>query len=224
MSAISPIKPIILAREKWWIVLGKPAGWVTESHPDHPSLQEWLREQLNTKREPFVGVVHRLDRVTTGVVIFALRPAALKHLNQQFQGRSVQKTYVGLVQGDWKKDKGVMRHFIGKESPVKATISMGESLGFRNSVTHYQVIQRNVDSTLVRLKPVTGRFHQLRIQCAHEGHPIIGDTLYGGEIPSKGLGVALHASSLSFRDPVTEGQRKVTCPSTINHLLDGFLS
>lgn len=140
-------------------------------------------------------LVHRLDRKTSGLMVIAKTPAAMRALSIRFQKRLVEKTYSAIVQGVISENAGAICAPIGQdleERCWKVTTS-GKA-----AETNFRVLQRFSDETLLELQPVTGRTNQLRIHCAHIGHPIVGDDRYGGREFSR---LCLHAARLSFRHP-----------------------
>ncbi|MCA1619295.1 MAG: RluA family pseudouridine synthase [Acidobacteria bacterium] len=149
---------------------------------------------------PFVrpGLVHRLDRDTSGLLAVARTQAALSRLSQHFQRRLVEKRYVAVVSGLLGEDRLTLVAPIGRDEG--ASPPWGVLPGGKPAETRLRVLERSARRTLVELEPVTGRTNQLRIHCAHAGHPVVGDRLYGGEPHAR---LCLHAARLSFRHPAT---------------------
>ena len=149
---------------------------------------------------PFVrpGLVHRLDRDTSGLLAVTKTQAALSRLSQHFQRRLVEKRYVAVVSGLLEEDRLTLDAPIGRDegaSPPWGVLPNGKP-----AETRLRVLERRARRTLVELEPVTGRTNQLRIHCAHAGHAVVGDRLYGGEPHAR---LCLHAARLSFRHPAT---------------------
>jgi 23S rRNA pseudouridine1911/1915/1917 synthase len=149
---------------------------------------------------PFVrpGLVHRLDRDTSGLLAVAKTQAALSRLSQHFQRRLVEKRYVAVVSGLLEEDRLTLDAPIGRDEG--ASPPWGVLPGGKPAETRLRVLERRARRTLVELEPVTGRTNQLRIHCAHAGHAVVGDRLYGGEPHAR---LCLHAARLSFRHPAT---------------------
>jgi 23S rRNA pseudouridine1911/1915/1917 synthase len=159
------------------------------------------------------GIVHRLDKETSGLIVVAKNDAAHRQLNSQFAARAVKKKYVALVHGWVKKDSGTITQSISRD-PVRRMRMTTRLAGGRTAVTHYRVVRR-LDTkfgkfTLLDVKIDTGRTHQIRVHVAAMGHPVVGDTMYGAPRQARGksavTGLArnfLHAAELEFRHPRT---------------------
>lgn len=144
------------------------------------------------------GLVHRLDRDTSGLLVVAKTQGALSRLTQHFQRRLVEKRYVAIVGGLFKEDEATIEAPIGREEGARPPWGVLES--GKPAETRLRVTTRGSRRTLVELEPLTGRTNQLRIHCAHMGHPIVGDAPYGGEPHGR---LCLHAARLAFRHPAT---------------------
>ncbi|HEX6184374.1 MAG TPA: RluA family pseudouridine synthase [Pyrinomonadaceae bacterium] len=144
------------------------------------------------------GLVHRLDRDTSGLLAVAKTQAALSRLSQHFQRRLVEKRYVAVVGGVVEGERLTFEAPIGRDEEARPRWGVSES--GRQAETRLRVLERRERRTLVELEPVTGRTNQLRIHCAHAGHPVVGDVLYGGEPHTR---LCLHAARLSLRHPAT---------------------
>jgi len=162
----------------------------------HPS----SNPQSEISNPPLIrpGLVHRLDRDTSGLMVVAKTRAALSRLSQHFQRRLVEKRYAAVVAGRVERDELTIDAPIGRDEDARPRWLVAES--GRQAETRLRVIERGARRTLVELEPVTGRTNQLRIHCAHAGHAIVGDTLYAGEPHAR---LCLHASRLAFRHPST---------------------
>jgi 23S rRNA pseudouridine1911/1915/1917 synthase len=149
---------------------------------------------------PFVrpGLAHRLDRDTSGLLAVAKTQGALSRLSQHFQRRLVEKRYVAVVSGTVEEERLTVAAPIGRDE--SASPQWGVLPDGKPAETRLRVLERRARRTLVELEPVTGRTNQLRIHCAHAGHAVVGDRLYGGEPHAR---LCLHAARLSFRHPAT---------------------
>jgi len=192
------------------IAVAKPAGLATANVPaGESSAFTAVRGMLATRRDgaPFLGVVSRLDRPVSGIVVFAKTRAAAASLAGQFRERSVSKTYYALVEGrfpaplgswvEWQDSVVRPGHGPSRRAPP------GAGPQGREARLRARVLRRLGEVSLVELEPATGRRHQLRAQLATRGCPIVGDRLYGARLPF--AGIALHAAALTFIHP-TEGR------------------
>lgn len=185
------------------IVVDKQSDLVVHPTLDHPSgtLVNALISHLGNFAEESArpGIVHRLDKNTSGLIVVAKNQESLESLKNQFKGRSVQKEYLALVGGVVAKEKGIIQGAIARHPRFKQKFTVAPE--GKEATTEYKVERRFKKFTLLRLHPLTGRTHQLRVHLSHIGHPIVGDKLYGGKmILSRQF---LHASELSFKHPVT---------------------
>ena len=168
----------ILAETKDWIALSKPAGLLSipDREQSEPSLKDYLQEKYGK-----VFIVHRLDKFTSGLILFAKNETAHKYLSQQFELRKVYKAYMGLIHGRPTAAEGTIDEPI-MEHPVKR----GEMITHRKgkpSQTSYEVVQQLAMYCLVKCIIHTGRTHQIRVHMKHMGHPIVCDELYGSAAP-----------------------------------------
>jgi 23S rRNA pseudouridine1911/1915/1917 synthase len=187
------------------VVMNKPAGVLTHAlgmHGNEASVASFLRTKLDGLSGDRAGIVHRLDRATSGVIIGAKNQSTLSALQKQFSQRKVKKTYIAVVQGQLDPTEAVIDMPIERNPKAPATFRVGPN--GKLSKTHYKVLKAGDAYSLVELKPETGRTHQLRVHLAKVGHPIVGDPLYGGG--AYGDRLFLHALSLEITLP--GGERK----------------
>ena len=209
--------PQVIYSGESYLVLDKPTGWVVNSATttNAPVIEEWLQKSmkelviLEVERS---GIVHRLDKETSGVLIVARTESAMLKLQNQFKERAVVKEYLALVHGKVKAP-GVVKLDVGRLPWNRERF--GAVNGGRESETSYEIVgvYRNKDGefTLLRLKPKTGRTHQIRIHMKHIGHPVVSDTFYAGRKTSRRdrewcPRLFLHAAKISFMDPDTHKQ------------------
>lgn len=208
--------PIIYEDESI-LAVNKPAGLLVHSDgkSDEPTLVDWILEKypaLKTVGEPLIlsdgakilrpGIVHRLDKETSGVLVIAKTPEAFAHLKKQFQHREMEKTYRAFVHGRVKNDSGVIEKPIGKSRSDfrKWSAEYGARGELRDALTEYTVLKRGSEVTYLEARPKTGRTHQIRVHLKAVGHPVVCDILYA---PKKKciLGftrLALHAHTLTL--------------------------
>lgn len=199
----------ILAETRGWLAVNKPAGLITERSPfESPTVESLVYDYLkaHSRRErPYLGIVHRLDRVTSGVLLLAKKKSVLKALNEQFRERRIRKTYLALVEQAPPSKQGELRHFLYKDQKSKKAIIYKEEVPGAFSVRlTYRLLQESPAGYLLEIHPYTGKYHQIRAQLAFIGCPILGDARYGGQHPFREKAIALHASRLVFLDPQTE--------------------
>ena len=199
------------------IVVNKPVGLVVHPAPGHPdgtlvnALLYHCGDSLsgiNGKLRP--GIVHRIDRDTSGLIIAAKNDAAHLALAAQLEDHTLSRVYECLVQGNLREDEGTIDAPIGR-SP-KDRKKMAVVAGGRRAVTHYRVLGRYSGCTHAQCQLETGRTHQIRVHMAYTGHPLLGDTVYGGRAVKGLAGQCLHARRLTFVHPRTGQPITVECP------------
>jgi 23S rRNA pseudouridine1911/1915/1917 synthase len=163
-----------------------------ESCAEHSSIPKYVLEMVRP------GLVHRLDRGTSGLILVAKNERALRLLGDHFKRRLVEKTYIALVHGVVERDELFISAPIGRDENVRPQWNVMES--GKHAETKLRVIDRRRDTSLVEMQPLTGRTNQLRIHCRHLGHIIVGDKWYGSQTVSR---LCLHASRLAFHHPST---------------------
>jgi 23S rRNA pseudouridine1911/1915/1917 synthase len=202
----------ILYEDEDVLAINKPAGMVVHAGAGCRSgtlvnaLLHRFRSLSGLGGELRPGIVHRLDRFTSGVILAARHDAAHRHLAAQFAGRAVEKVYLALVHGTVKQERGRIEKPISRD-PVRR-IRMTARLGRgRTALTDYKVLRRFRDFTLLEVKIGTGRTHQIRVHLAAAGHPVAGDRLYGAPAKVEGEPAPgrffLHAQRISFHKPST---------------------
>lgn len=152
------------------------------------------------------GIVHRLDKDTTGLLVVAKNDEAHRSLQSQIATKTAKRIYIALTDGNFREESGVIDAPIGRSKRDRKKMAVVE--GGRRAVTHYTVLERFGRYTLVRFELETGRTHQIRVHSAHIGHPVTGDAVYGGSTALFKDGQLLHAGRLELDDPAT-GERKV---------------
>lgn len=201
---LEPIDLPVIYEDKDVIVINKPAGILTHSKGAlnlEPTVATFIRRKINDKKLSGnrAGIVHRLDRSTSGVIVCARNQNALTWLQSQFSNRKVKKTYLAVVEGIPKVDKAIIDVPIGRD-PKKPQTFKATSAG-KMAQTRYKVLRsfnkREKDYSMIELKPVTGRTHQIRVHLSYIGHPVVGDRLYGHDGPS----MLLHAHKLELYLP-----------------------
>ena len=200
------------------IVVNKPTGLVVHPAPGHPdgtlvnALLHHCGDSLSgIGGEKRPGIVHRIDRDTSGLIIAAKNDAAHLALSAQLKDHSLSRTYECLVTGNMKQDSGTVDAPIGRSSADRKKMAVVPT--GRRAVTHWEVVARYPGVTHLRCRLETGRTHQIRVHMAYIGHPILGDTVYGAKKPVPGLtSQCLHAAGLRFIHPRTGEPVELHCP------------
>jgi 23S rRNA pseudouridine1911/1915/1917 synthase len=218
---------VVLYEDEHVAVVDKPAGMVVHPAFGHQSgtlvnavLARW--PQIADFAEPGrAGIVHRLDKDTSGVILIAKTPLALNSLRAQFKARQVHKRYLALVEGVPGTTEGVIDAPIGRDP--KRRKQMAVLREGREAITEFRVLEMFAAHSLLEAWPKTGRTHQIRVHLAFIGHPVVGDTVYGRRKQTLKLSRHfLHAASVNFAIPGTE--RRITVesplPSTLQNVLD----
>ncbi len=191
----------VIYEDKDIIVIDKPAGVISHARGKYwnePSVASFVRQKTGQDGDR-AGIVHRLDRVTSGVMICAKNVETLSFLQKQFSERKVKKTYMAIVAGHLKPEQAIIDMPIAR-NPLKPQTFRGDPAG-KEARTQYLVVKSAGSHDLVSLEPKTGRTHQIRVHLNETGHPIVGDHLYGGEEADR---LYLHAVSLDIKIPTGE--------------------
>lgn len=199
----------ILKETSGWLAVNKPAGIQVERNPFGPSVASLAYAHLEKqKRKPFVGIVHRLDRVTTGVVLVAKKKSTLKQLNEQFRLKKVQKTYLAMVESAPAQAEATLTHWLEKDLLGKRARVSDQASGKASEclLSYRQLWLGEQGLALLEIKPTTGKYHQIRAQLAAIGSPVVGDTHYGAGEEYQPNHIKLHAWKLVFFDPAS-GER-----------------
>lgn len=196
-----PLGLEVLYRDSDVVVVLKPKGLlsVATDPPSSESAHCLLKDLAKPSR---VYPVHRLDKETSGVLVFALNEKARDHLKEQFFHHSVEREYIAVLEGVMKEDKGSFISYLHEDKNFFVHSSDVPKSETKKAITHYEVLARSAYFTKLKLKLETGRKNQIRVQCAANGHPVVGDQKYGAKTKHLG-GLALHAELLSFTHPQT---------------------
>lgn len=208
----------VVHEDPWLVVVNKPAGVVV-----HPAPGNWRGTLVHGLLYRFVswgtfnnayrlGIVHRLDESTSGLLVVARDQKTLDALQEQFRLREVEKRYLALVEGTIRHKSGRIELPIGRSSSNR--LRMAVDPDGKQAVTEFRVLWSSGGYTFVECRILTGRTHQIRVHMSHIGHPLVGDALYGasGKVAKKLGRVFLHSWKLSFRHPVSGKTVSFTCP------------
>jgi 23S rRNA pseudouridine1911/1915/1917 synthase len=196
------------------LVVAKPGGVATQAPPGIDSLEfrikQFIKQREGKPGKVYLGVPHRLDRPVSGVMVFTRHVRAARRVAEQFQTRTVEKLYLGVVEGDVTPDRGTWSDYIHKiPGKAESEIVDREHPNGRIAVLRYRVLARHSGQSLLEIQLETGRTHQIRVQAASRSHPILGDQQYGSSTPfgpqtedPRRRWIALHARRLRFRHPM----------------------
>lgn len=209
----------IIYEDNHLLALNKPAGWLVQGDSTgDPTLTDWGKQYLKEKyAKPgavFLHPVHRIDRPVSGLVLFARTDKALGRLTTLFRERKVTKTYLALVLQAPKVSAGELRHFLIKDEQrniVSARSRPGE--GAKEAILQYVYIGMAGAYHLLRILPLTGRPHQIRVQLSAIGCPILGDLKYGAPAPLPDASIGLHSLSLALEHPVKKEPIEMEAPA-----------
>lgn len=209
----------ILFQDRFLLAVIKPAGVETQPTPArykgtlYEALLRHLHNPYRPLDQPELGMVQRLDRETSGVMVFSIHAKAHKALTQAFTDRKVDKRYLALVQGRPGAEAGEIRSQLGRSRHGNKMLSVKQ--GGKEAITRYRVLESFAGASLIELELLTGRSHQIRVHCSEQGFPLLGDSLYGGpshwqqrEIPRQ----MLHAATLALSHPVTGASLDLQAP------------
>lgn len=200
----------ILFQDKYLLALNKPVS--VETQPTmarykgtlYEALQIWLKRDRRFGRKLEIGMVQRLDRDTSGVIVFSIHPRSHKGLSEQIRDRTARKIYLALVQGEPSPPEGVYTSLLARERSGYRVKSVEK--GGKEAITHYITRRSYGGASLVEVSLVTGRMHQIRAHFSEDGHPLLGDTRYGGSAVFEGrtyLRQCLHSWKIELNHPIS---------------------
>ncbi len=212
----------ILLEDNHCLAVDKPAGLLSQGDiTGDPSVldlaSDYLKRRYAKPGNVYIGLVHRLDRPTSGVLLLAKTSKAAARLSEQFRDGQVRKTYLAVVEGRWTEDAGQWEdHLLKDERENQVRTVDPDTPGARAARLDYQILDRSGSTLLIRLEPRTGRGHQLRVQLASRGLTIVGDGRYGSSTRLRATDgrsrIALHAAELEFKHPTLPGRTTIVAP------------
>lgn len=209
----------VLFEDNHLIIVNKQSGDLVQGDktgdtPLSEIVKEYIKEKYNKPGNVFLGVVHRLDRPTTGIVVFARTSKALERFNKMLRDKTVNKTYWAVVKNKPSKDNNTLIGFLRKNPKNnKSTSYSTEIEGSKKATLHYKLIKSLDNYHLLEVDLETGRHHQIRCQLAAIGSPIKGDLKYGFNRSNKDASIHLHARKIEFIHPVTKETILITAPT-----------
>jgi 23S rRNA pseudouridine1911/1915/1917 synthase len=208
----------ILFEDNHLIALNKKSGEIvqgdkTGDKPLSEIVKDYLKEKYNKPGAAFIGVVHRIDRPVTGVIIFARTSKALVRMNELFREKKVKKTYWAVVKNKPEEDSGTLIHYLKKDEKNNKSKAFDKEVpGSLRSWLDYKVIGKSDNFYLIEVSPQTGRHHQIRVQLAAIGCPIKGDVKYGFQRSNEDGSIHLHARKVDFIHPVKKNEISLIAP------------
>jgi 23S rRNA pseudouridine1911/1915/1917 synthase len=208
----------ILYEDNHIIAVNKRAGDIvqgdkTGDRPLSEIVKEYIKEKYSKPGNAFLGVVHRLDRPTTGIVVFARTSKALTRLNELFKNRETQKTYWAFVKNKPEADSGTLEHFLARNEKNNTSKAHAKEVSnSKKAILDYKIIASLQNYHALEIELHTGRHHQIRAQLAAIGSPIKGDLKYGDARSNPDGGIHLHARRLCFVHPVLKEPVSLTAP------------
>ncbi len=210
---------IIVNKASSEIVQGDKTG----DKPMSEMVKEYLKEKYNKPGNVFCGVTHRLDRPTSGVVVFAKTSKVLPRLNLMFKDNEVGKIYWAIVQNRPISDTGTLTHYLVKdERKNKSSAYDTEKSNTKKAIMHYSLIAQSDNYFLLEVQLETGRHHQIRVQLAKIGCPVKGDLKYGAKRSNRDGSISLHARGISFVHPVSQNKIDLIAPVPDDNLWKAF--
>ena len=210
---------IVVNKTSSEIVQGDKTGDV----PLSETVKQYIKEKYNKPGNVFLGVVHRLDRPVSGLVVFAKTGKALTRLNEMFRNNEVKKTYWAIVKECPKETEGELVHYLVRnEKQNKSYAYEKEVRNSKKAVLHYKLIGHSQNYYLLEVDLKTGRHHQIRCQLAKMGCTIKGDLKYGAPRSNPDGSICLHARAVKFIHPVSKEQVELTAPVPEGNLWNGF--
>lgn len=208
----------VLYEDNHLIAVNKPAGLVVQDNEHGQAslehhVKSYIKIKYNKPGAVFLGCIHRLDTNVTGIVLFARTSKALTRMNDQFKNRLIQKTYAALIRRKPQPMAGTLEHWLKKDPKQNKTKLYHEQQdGSKKAILHYEFINTANHCFLLKVRPITGRPHQIRVQLARTFTGIVGDVKYGQTKPTSDKSIYLHALGLSFVHPVSKENLNLHAP------------
>jgi len=189
------------------LAVNKPAGILTQpSGTQQKNVEDiakkWIKNRFNKPGNVFLEAVHRLDKAVSGVVLFGRTSKAVSRLNASIRKHECKKTYIAIVEGNPANEEGILEHYLVHDNYRAHVTENPETPKAKLAKLSYKLLRTDSAGSLVEIHLITGRYHQIRVQFAAIGCPIVGDSKYGSTIAVKGPGIALHHCSLEIMHPV----------------------
>lgn len=208
----------VLYEDNHLLAVNKQAGQIVQGDktgdiPLSEQVAAWIKSTYNKPGDAFIGVIHRIDRPVSGVVLFARTGKGLSRMNELFRSREVTKTYWALVEGTPEKEGGTLVHYLSKNEEKNRSRALTEPReGYLRCELEWKVLRVLDRYSLLEVTPLTGRHHQIRVQLSAAGWPIRGDVKYGARRSNPDRSICLHARKIIFIHPVKKVQVTIEAP------------
>jgi len=219
----------VIFEDNHLIAINKPAGWLVQGDetgdlPISEVVKDYIKRRYQKPGKVFLGVIHRIDRPVSGVVIFARTSKGLTRMNKLFQDRKIDKTYWAVTDNRPSPLKGRLEHYIAKDSSknVAHAYNRQRTKDAKHSILEYEMIGEISGHHLLEVHPITGRSHQIRVQLSKMGYPIRGDIKYGFPRANYDGSIHLHCRALAFEHPVKNEPVKIVAEPPKNQIWDLF--
>jgi 23S rRNA pseudouridine1911/1915/1917 synthase len=218
----------ILYEDNHLIIINKASGQLSDSDDSGDEtladmVKAYIKEKYNKPGDVFLGIPHRLDRPTSGAIIFARTSKALERLSAMIRDREVKKTYWALTLKRPPKEEGTLKNYLlRKQDNNTSKVFSKHVTDSKEAILHYKLLMSKGSYHLLEIDLETGRHHQIRAQLAHMGTPIVGDVKYGYKESNTDKSICLHARKLEFKHPVKKEPLKIIAPSPGKGIWQGF--
>jgi 23S rRNA pseudouridine1911/1915/1917 synthase len=207
----------VLYEDNHLIAVNKKSGDISQGDktgdpPISDAIKLYLKKKYNKSGNVFLGTIHRIDRPTSGVLIFSKTSKALTRMNKAFNEKKIQKTYWAVVKNQPPNNEGTLTNYLHKNQTKNKSFVSKKNTD-KESVLEYETIKKLNNYYLLEIKPLTGRHHQIRVQLSHIGCPIKGDVKYGARRSNTDLSIHLHARKIEFSHPVTKENIEIKAPT-----------
>ena len=209
--------PSILYLDSHLIAVCKPAGMLTQADDSGDEslmdqVKAWIKTEFNKPGNVFLGLIHRLDRNVSGVLLFARTSKGASRLSEQFRDKTTEKFYRAIVEGHPEQEQASLYHHLIKDITLESTVFPLPGKDTQHAELEYKTLKNYASTRLLEIKLHTGRFHQIRAQLAFIGHPILGDKKYGAKMPLPERQIALYAHRLIFKHPISKEKVCIESP------------
>ena len=219
----------VLFEDNHIIIINKEAGELVQgdSTGDKTLVDKvklYLKKKYKKPGEVFLGLVHRIDRPTSGIVICAKTSKALTRLNEQFKKRNVEKKYLAIVKNPFTIESRTLTNWIAKNPRInKSFVFKNQNSKTKKAILSFRIQKKIQNYTLLEIHLKTGRHHQIRVQLSNMGYPIVGDLKYGAKRSNPDASICLHSTELNFEHPVRKKLIQIKANPPTKHLWNAFL-